>query len=1260
MSAGSSSVGSGNLSSGNSSSSNGSSGGVGSGGVSSGTGGSGGVGSGTGGSGTGSSGRGSSDRGGSGSAGLGGALSSELRTAFERGGEMGRRMRDLDWSATRLGPPEQWPAELQRAVATMLASRAQIVIYWGPGYQALYNDAYIGVMGTKHPDSLARPGNEMWAEAWTVLKKLFDGVVQSDESFYAGDHLFMIERFGFLEETYFDVSYDPIRATDGSVTGVMCIVTETTARVLGERRVRTLSALGRRLADSPDEQALAAETVAVLGENDRDVPYASLILDDEPAPDPVAEVIGTGRPGRIALRELITTPAGAPPAAADEALVLPIGVGPARFGALIVGVSRFLALDAGYCDFLDLAAAQVAQAVANVRAYAQERARTVELAALDQAKTNFFSNVSHEFRTPLTLILGPLEDLLDDPELPAAQRERLLPMQRNGLRLLKLVNTVLDFSRLESGRLRASYRPTDLADYTSRLASTFRSATERAGLELVVDAAPLPDPVHIDRELWEKIVLNLLSNAVKFTPHGRIVVRVFAEGDSAVLTVRDTGVGIPADEQPLLFDRFHRVRGAWSRSHEGTGIGLALVRELVELHGGSVEARSELGRGSVFTVRIPFGTSHLPPDRLAEASSLVVAEVEPRLFVEETSWWSGDTGMPAAIEPPAATRDDHRGRILLADDNADLRDHVARLLRSHWDVTTAVDGVAALELAGRGRFDLVLTDVMMPRLDGFGLIAALRADERTRDVPIVVLSARAGEEASVEGLAAGADDYLVKPFSARDLVARVRANLDLGQSRRQIISRLRGLVDAAAAVNTVRTTAEVLDVAARHVLAMTSAGRVVMSTPGARAEADGGAAAGDEADVVLPLPDPSGASLGELRVWSGPAGALEPIVLTQLARLIGLRLGNAQLYEAEHRIASTLQHSLLPQSLPRMPGAIVASRYLPGSSEAEVGGDWYDAIVAPDDQLFLVIGDVVGKGVQAAAGMGQLRNALRAYILEGFDCGAALTRLNRLVDNLGRRQFATVVCVRFDPRTRKLHYSSAGHPPPVLAAPGEHGTFLYSTALGPPIGALADVTYPTLEGELAPGSRLLLYTDGLVEDRSVGIDVGLAELTGDLAKPFDHVEDLLDTLLAKAARRTRRDDIALLALQATEPREFVLRLPAEPTRLSLLRRRLEEFLTSHGVAETDIFDLTVAVSEAAANAIEHPVDPAEPVITVEASIDEEAVTVTVSDTGSWKPADSAGFRGRGLALIGALSELSVARTGDGTAVTLRRPLTRVD
>ena len=342
----------------------------------------------------------------------------------------------------------------------------------------------------------------------------------------------------------------------------------------------------------------------------------------------------------------------------------------------------------------------------------------------------------------------------------------------------------------------------------------------------------------------------------------------------------------------------------------------------------------------------------------------------------------------------------------------------------------------------------MLTDVMMPRLDGFGLIKALRADERTRDVPIVVLSARAGEEASVEGLTAGADDYLVKPFSARDLTARVRANLELGQLRRQIISRLRGLVDAAAAVNTVRTTAEVLDVAARHVPAMTD-GRPGGGDRAGRPGRGGRRrrAVGRGRTPCCRCRTPPARRSASCSVWAGADGPAEPVLLTQLARLIGLRLENARLYEAEHRIASTLQHSLLPPSLPRVPGAIVAEP-LPARQHRGRGRRRLvrRRSAAPDDQLFLVIGDVVGKGVQAAAGMGQLRNALRAYILEGFDCGEALTRLNRLVDNLGRRQFATVVCVLFRPAdpaaapTRRPGIRRRCWP-----RPASEGTFLYDT-----------------------------------------------------------------------------------------------------------------------------------------------------------------------------------------------------------------------
>ncbi|GLW28800.1 SpoIIE family protein phosphatase [Actinoplanes regularis] len=799
-----------------------------------------------------------------------GALPARLRTAFERGGEMGRRMAALDWSASPAGDPSKWPPELVDAVVTALASRARICVFWGPEHVVLYNDAYLPVPGTGHPAHLGRPGRELWAESWDRISGPLRRVAETDAAVRADDLLLTIERNGFVEQAYFDVSYAPIRAADGSVSGSTCIVTETTGRVLGERRLRTLAALGRRLTGLADPSALAVAAAEVLGGNPDDVPYAAVVLDGQDTHPAIRKVIAAGQPGRVPLAELAS---GTGAAVAEEALALPIDVGAETVGALVVGVNRHLTLAGDYRDFLELAAAQIARAVAGFR------------------------------------------------------------------------------------------------------------------------GSP--------------------------TPIG----------------------GEPA-----------------------------------------------LGTGQRFRA---------------------------------------DGGADGAA------------------DAADLRDHVARL---------------------------------------------------------------------------------------------------------------RGLVDAAVALNTVAGTVEVLDVAAQHVQAMTSAGRVVVTAPEIRAERDGGAAAEAEPDVVLPLPDTAGAALGELRVWAGPDGPVEPVLLTQLARLVGLRLAGARLYETEHRIARTLQHSLLPQSLPRIPGAVVASRYVAGSSEARVGGDWYDVIAVPDGPLYLVIGDVVGKGVQAAAAMGQLRNALRAYVLEGFDCGPSLSRLNRLVDTLGRRQFATVFCLRFDPHTRVMRYSSAGHPSPIVVTPGELGTFLHRTALGPPIGALGEVPYPTREVQLAPGDRLLLYTDGLVEDRTQGIDSGLSELTADVAKPTEHVEDLLDTLLAKASRQVRRDDIALIALEVTEPREFVLRLPADPNRLSVLRKRLDDFLAAHSVPEPDLFDLIVAVSEAAANAIEHPIEPVEPWITVEASMHADAIVVTVRDTGRWRPATDPGFRGRGLALIGALTEFSVHRSPEGTAVTLRRPI----
>jgi PAS domain S-box-containing protein len=425
---------------------------------------------------------------------------------------------------------------------------------------------------------------------------------------------------------------------------------------------------------------------------------------------------------------------------------------------------------------------------------AQEREierQRAELAKLDELKTAFFANISHEFRTPLTLMLGPIEDAIADGEEPLGprQRERVAMVQRNGLRLQKLVNALLDFSRVEAGRIQAVYQPTDLAALTQDLASSFRSACEKASLTLTIDTPPLPQPVFVDHEMWEKIVLNLVSNAFKFTLDGDIKVELAQADGQAVLRVSDTGTGIPESETPRIFERFHRVEGARGRTYEGTGIGLALVKELIELHKGTVAVESIFGKGTTFTVRVPLGSAHLPQDRLDATRDQASTAIRADAFVSEALRWLPDGTIAETVEdqgePSLApeTPAGERPRVLLADDNADMREYLCRLLATRYEVTMAADGEEALTAARRQRPDLILTDVMMPRLDGFGLLAAVRNDPTLRGVPVIVLSARAGDEAKVEGLQSGADDYLIKPFSARELLARVAANIELARTR---------------------------------------------------------------------------------------------------------------------------------------------------------------------------------------------------------------------------------------------------------------------------------------------------------------------------------------------------------------------------------------------------------------------------------------------------------------------------------------------
>jgi PAS domain S-box-containing protein len=698
-----------------------------------------------------------------------------------------------------------------------------MIVWWGPELWFLYNDAYLPLMGTKHP-ALARPGETVWPEIWDIVGPMLASVMSSGQATWSEDLLLPMDRHGYWEETYWTYSYSPLHDDDGVVRGVFTAVSDTTQRVIGERRLAALQDLGAQ-AGSARSVAEACQLVVTALERAReDVPFAAIYLRrpgtsdavltasgpehavpaplaDGPGGWPVDEVLRSGRPVTVTdvaarFGQLSTGGWPTPPA---QALVLPLigETGGQATGVIVLAASAGHALDEAYESFLSLIAQQTAALVNGAVAYQVQQRRAEELAELDRAKTTFFSNISHEFRTPLTLIMGPVEELRARlaAQDPATQdpgtREELEVIQRNGLRLGKLVNTLLDFSRIEAGRMEARFEPVDLATFTADLASVFRSAMDRAGLAFGVDCGELPEAVYIDREMWEKVVLNLLSNALKYTFDGTISLSLRAAGSHAVLLISDTGSGIAAAEMPRLFERFHRIPTTRSRSNEGSGIGLALVRELVGLHGGSITAQSTEGAGTTFTVRLPFGHEHLPEENLAAAGPELISAAADPFLAEALRWLPGDQPdepTVAADEVGGPLRRDLAGRgaparVLLADDNADMRGYLQRLLQPGYQVTAVADGQEALDAVRSQPFDLVISDVMMPGLDGLQLVGELRAHSRAPDLPVLLLSARAGQEAAIEGLEAGADDYLVKPFSAAELLARVRATVELARLR---------------------------------------------------------------------------------------------------------------------------------------------------------------------------------------------------------------------------------------------------------------------------------------------------------------------------------------------------------------------------------------------------------------------------------------------------------------------------------------------
>jgi signal transduction histidine kinase len=664
------------------------------------------------------------------------------------------------------------------------------------------------------------PARELLHSSWEIVGPQLNAAMANGSATWAEEQPLAFDRRGRPEVGYFTYSYSPIHDDDGAIGGVLLVTQDTTARVLAERRIETLRELTTQTLDAGTQQeageraagALARSadiTFALIYRLTPDGQTATCVASRLPAAGggmvPTTIELGSETPGAASLvrslvrhggsgrltdaRRFVTyVPAGAP--GWHRAFVAPFGRSGADQpdGFVVLGVTNEISFDSSYRTFLEMAALGVGRSIAASGAREAERQRADAIAELDRAKTALFSNASHDLRTPLALILGHLEDLVENQKLEASARIAAETAHRNALRMQKLVNALLDFSRIEAGAQVAVLEPTDIGRLTRDIAAMFEPSARRAGLGLTLDCPRTDDIIKVDRDAWERIVSNLVSNALKFTRAGEIRVSCGVGTEEVQLSVRDTGIGIPKEELEGVFARFYRGGDSEAQAQEGSGLGLALVRELVLLHGGTIEAQSELGVGTEMIVRMP---AVRPSGRSLSPAPRPVPERQMR---PET--------------PPDAGA---RPVVLVADDDGDMRDYLGRMLSAEYTVMLAGSGAEALDLARRHHPSLVITDTMMPELDGFTLISELRREPRTGEIPVIILSARADSESTVHAMGLGADDYVVKPFGARELRARVRAtllNADVrmraGAGRARSEERRRGQADLRKILNDLR------------------------------------------------------------------------------------------------------------------------------------------------------------------------------------------------------------------------------------------------------------------------------------------------------------------------------------------------------------------------------------------------------------------------------------------------------------------------
>ena len=771
------------------------------------------------------------------------------------GGEMGDRIRNFDWSKTPLCAPEAWEQSLKTCVRIMLTSSQPIWIGWGNELIKLYNDPYKAIVGGKHPWALGQPASVVWSDIWKDIEPLLKQVMEKDEGTYVESQMLIMERNNYPEETYYTFSYTPIPGDRGGTAGMICANTDDTARIVNERALQTLRDLGRLSLEEKSITGIYTKAAAVLSKNNKDFPCASIY--EMNGDDMIAKAVawagekedynvfpqlidvqnpveGTKNICRAITRNEIVVsenngrrmnaPKGFWNIPPKQFVHIPIRLGNNKLpGAILTaGLNPFRKYDSIYQQFVQLVADQLSLDINNLYVLEEERKRSEALAEIDKAKTVFFNNISHEFRTPLTLILSPLEELMQQPqnEISGQHLKSIATTHRNAMRLLKLVNSLLDFSRIESGRQQANFIRVDIVAYTKNLAGSFRSVIEKAGLEFIVEADAITQQVYIDKLMWEKIVFNLLSNAFKYTLSGSIRLKIYAENNNVVLKVIDTGVGIPEKELPHMFERFHRVEGAAGRTYEGTGIGLSMIKELISLHSGTISVESKEGSGSIFTVVLPAGKQHLSHKQIISGEKRF-EDIISNVYLEEAVLLLQNAGQKNNIEKTAFDESSptKTATVLIVDDNADMRDHIKSLLEKNYNILIAGNGADALHIIAEQQPSLVISDIMMPVMDGIALLKAIKENPQTFRIPVILLSARAGEEAKIEGYEIGADDYIIKPFSSKELVARVRSQLKITAARHHTEEQLKNLfLQAPVALGILRGPQYIVEVANEKML----------------------------------------------------------------------------------------------------------------------------------------------------------------------------------------------------------------------------------------------------------------------------------------------------------------------------------------------------------------------------------------------------------------------------------------------------------